>query len=96
MSAAIDIATSELAQDGYCILRRALDPAVLAALAHDLAPDFAATPMCKGVFYGPLTRRFGALLRRSPHAEALVRAIPMSWRLPNACCCPGANASRST
>src|SRR3546814_4816830 len=29
--------------------------------------------MCQGVFYGNRTRRFGALLRRSPRAEALVR-----------------------
>jgi ectoine hydroxylase-related dioxygenase (phytanoyl-CoA dioxygenase family) len=73
MRAAIDIAAGELAQDGYCILRRALDPSVLEALADDLAPNFAATPMCRGVFYGNRTRRFGALLRRSRHAEALVR-----------------------
>jgi ectoine hydroxylase-related dioxygenase (phytanoyl-CoA dioxygenase family) len=73
MRAAIDIAAGELAQDGYCILRRALDPPVLEALADDLAPNFAATPMCRGVFYGNRTRRFGALLRRSRHAEALVR-----------------------
>lgn len=73
MSAAIDIAAGELAKDGYCVLRDALDPAVVAALAGDLAPSFAATPMCQGVFYGHRTRRFGALLRRSRHAEALVR-----------------------
>jgi len=73
MRAAIDIAAGELAQDGYCILHRALDPSVLEALADDLAPNFAATPMCRGVFYGNRTRRFGALLRRSRHAEALVR-----------------------
>src|SRR3546814_16683823 len=29
--------------------------------------------MCQGVFSGNRTRRFGALLRRSPRAEALVR-----------------------
>lgn len=73
MSAAVDIAAGELTRDGYCVLRRALDPAVVAGLAADLAPSFAATPMCQGVFYGNRTRRFGALLRRSRHAETLVR-----------------------
>jgi len=73
MSVTVDISTGELAQSGYCVLRRALDPSVIAALAADLAPSFAATPMCQGVFYGNRTRRFGALLRRSRHAEALVR-----------------------
>ncbi len=73
MRAALDIAAGELAQDGYYTLRRALDPAVISDLAADLAPSFAATPMCQGVFYGNRTRRFGALLRRSCHAEALVR-----------------------
>jgi len=73
MSVTVDIASGELAQSGYSVLQRALDPAVLAALAADLAPSFAATPMCQGVFYGNRTRRFGALLRRSHHAEALVR-----------------------
>lgn len=73
MSAPVDTATRELARDGYCVLRSALDPSVISALANDLATEFAATPMCRGVFYGERTRRFGALLRRSPRAEALVR-----------------------
>lgn len=73
MSAGHDGHADALARDGYCILRGALDPSVIAALDDDLAPSFAATPMCQGVFYGNSTRRFGALLRRSPHAEALVR-----------------------
>lgn len=73
MSALVDIAAGDIARDGYCILHRALDPSVIGALAADLAPSFAATPMCQGVFYGHRTRRFGALLRRSPHADALVR-----------------------
>jgi ectoine hydroxylase-related dioxygenase (phytanoyl-CoA dioxygenase family) len=73
MNAAIDSAASELARDGMCALRGALEPGVIGALADDLAPAFARTPMCQGVFYGHRTRRFGALLRRSPRAEALVR-----------------------
>src|SRR3546814_323973 len=73
MSVAVDIHAGELSGDGYCILRGALDPSAIEALAADLAPSFALTPMCQGVFYGNRTRRFGALLRRSPRAEALVR-----------------------
>lgn len=73
MSAVADIAIGELSREGYCVLRDALDPGMIAALADDLAPAFALTPMCRGVFYGERTRRFGALLRRSEKAEALVR-----------------------
>jgi ectoine hydroxylase-related dioxygenase (phytanoyl-CoA dioxygenase family) len=61
-----------LARDGWCVLERALDPSVLQALAEDLAPRFAATPVCQGAFYGGRTRRFGALLTRSRHVEQLV------------------------
>jgi ectoine hydroxylase-related dioxygenase (phytanoyl-CoA dioxygenase family) len=73
MSVPIDIAAGDLSRDGMCVLRGALDPAAIGALAADLAPSFTLTPMCRGVFYGHRTRRFGALLRRSPYAEALVR-----------------------
>lgn len=73
MSAAVDTHAGTLAKEGYCILRGALDSSVITALAAELAPAFEATPMCRGVFYGERTRRFGALLRRSAHAEALVR-----------------------
>ena len=73
MTTGTDAQSGDLARDGYCVLRGALDRSTIAALANDLAPSFAATPMCQGVFYGNSTRRFGALLRRSPHAEALVR-----------------------
>lgn len=73
MTFAADIHASDLARDGYCVVPHALDPSIVGDLEADLEPAFAATPMCKGVFYGHRTRRFGALLRRSPHAEALVR-----------------------
>lgn len=73
MSVGFDIHTRDLARDGYCVIPQALDAKVLVALETDLGPAFAATPMCEGVFYGHRTRRFGALLRRSEHAEALVR-----------------------
>lgn len=78
MSAGRDIAAlaafaEALDRDGYCVMPRALPAAVIAALEADLEPHFAATPLCVGDFYGPRTRRFGALLTRSRHTQALVR-----------------------
>lgn len=43
------------------------------ALDRELEPRFATTPFCEGGFYGARTKRFGALLRRSTHAQLLVR-----------------------
>lgn len=65
--------TARLAADGYAILPNAIDRAAITALAADLAPVFDATPVCDGDFYGRRTKRFGRLLLRSRHAEALVR-----------------------
>lgn len=73
MTASVEDATADIERDGWCVLKGALEPGVVAAFADDLAPSFARTPMCEGAFYGNRTRRFGSLLRRSPHAEALVR-----------------------
>ncbi|MBO9623958.1 MAG: phytanoyl-CoA dioxygenase family protein [Sphingomonas sp.] len=75
------IATAPAAEDwsrvllerGYCIVRGALPAATIAALDRDLAGDFARTPFCQGGFYGATTKRFGRLLVRSRHVEALVR-----------------------
>ncbi|WP_236036125.1 phytanoyl-CoA dioxygenase family protein [Rhizorhabdus histidinilytica] len=58
--------------DGYCIIPDALPAATVAALDADLDPVFAATPFCQGRFYGERTKRFGSLLRRSPHTAKLV------------------------
>lgn len=65
--------TSALRSDGYAIIPDALTPHNIAALSGDLAPIFDRTPFCSGDFYGPRTKRFGSLLRRSVHAETLVR-----------------------
>jgi ectoine hydroxylase-related dioxygenase (phytanoyl-CoA dioxygenase family) len=62
-----------LLADGYCIVENALPPDVIVALAADLSPRFDVTPFCQGDFYGARTKRFGALLRRSHHAAALVQ-----------------------
>ncbi len=64
---------ARLAADGYCIIHDALPPAHVAALDADLDARFGATPFCEGDFYGRRTKRFGGLLSRSEHAEALVR-----------------------
>ncbi len=62
-----------LLADGYCIVENVLPPDTVVALETELAPRFEATPFCEGGFYGARTKRFGALLRRSHHAAALVR-----------------------
>ncbi|MGD9812803.1 MAG: phytanoyl-CoA dioxygenase family protein [Sphingobium sp.] len=61
----------QLLGEGYCIIPDALPAGALAALEADLDPVFAATPFCQGRFYGERTKRFGSLLKRSPHAAAL-------------------------
>lgn len=76
-SAQIDGIVTGLEDDGYHVVRSALDPEIIARLAADLDKDFAATPHCEGGFYGARTKRFGGLLSRSPHSDNLVshRAI---------------------
>ncbi|WP_129793882.1 phytanoyl-CoA dioxygenase family protein [Sphingosinicella sp. CPCC 101087] len=59
--------------DGYCVIPDLVPPETIRALDDDLAPDFAATPFCRGRFYGERTKRFGRLLARSRHAAALVQ-----------------------
>jgi len=65
-------AASQLAEEGFCLVRDLVDPALVGALYEDLKPDFEAAPFCVGEFYGSRTKRFGSILNRSPHAEALV------------------------
>src|SRR3546814_19425296 len=64
---------AELNAKGFCILRNHQVGRAL-ALASDLDPVFAATPFCEGNFYGRRTKRFGSLLKRSPHVAPLVLA----------------------
>jgi len=72
MSAAVGRHLAMLARDGWCVLGRAIDPAVLAGIEADLDARFAATPLCEGTFYGARTKRFGSLLTRSLRVEQLV------------------------
>jgi len=64
---------ARLLADGYCIVPDACDVATVNALNADFSSRFAETPFCQGGFYGERTKRFGALLRRSPHVDRLVR-----------------------
>ena len=64
--------TERVLVDGYCVVPDLL-PRTVQALDRDLAEDFERTPYCEGGFYGARTKRFGRLLVRSCHAEALVR-----------------------
>jgi ectoine hydroxylase-related dioxygenase (phytanoyl-CoA dioxygenase family) len=64
--------TAELLEHGYCIIPRIVPDGVITGLVADLDPAFAATPFGQGHFYGFRTKRFGGLLKRSRHAEALV------------------------
>jgi ectoine hydroxylase-related dioxygenase (phytanoyl-CoA dioxygenase family) len=72
MSARVDRESAALARDGYCILERAIDPELVAGINAGLDSRFEVTPLCHGGFYGARTKRFGALLRRSPDMARLV------------------------
>ena len=65
-------AAGELAARGYSVLNNVVTPAVIGAIDRELSQRFAATPFCQGGFYGPRTKRFGGLLKRSDHAVELV------------------------
>ena len=72
MSAVVDRYAAMLARDGWCVVGRAIEPAVLTAIEAELEPRFAATPLCQGTFYGERTKRFGSLLIRAREVEQLV------------------------
>ncbi|NML08062.1 phytanoyl-CoA dioxygenase family protein [Sphingomonas sp. G-3-2-10] len=71
--AGLDAALDQLTSEGWCVIANALPRPIIEALAVDLAPIYDATPFCRGDFYGGRTKRFGSLLKRSPHAAALAR-----------------------
>ena len=75
--------TQKLLEQGYCIIPALLPLEKIAALEADLSPVFSAAPFCKGGFYGERTKRFGSLLRRSPHAADLV-THPVLLNMANA------------
>jgi len=61
-----------LKDQGYVIIRGLMPRAKVGALYADLKERFEKTPFCEGEFYGPHTKRFGALLKRSQHAAGFV------------------------
>lgn len=73
MTDLLDLHAAALRSQGYTIVRDAVAPEPIAALAADLDERFAATPFCDGDFYGRRTKRFGSLLTRSDHAAAFVQ-----------------------
>jgi ectoine hydroxylase-related dioxygenase (phytanoyl-CoA dioxygenase family) len=64
---------AELDRHGYCTVPNAISPGTVHELNQDLDPIFEATPFCDGDFYGRSTKRLGSLLKRSVHADKLVR-----------------------
>src|SRR6185295_5488720 len=63
----------DLLEQGYCIIPELVPAATVKALHDDLRPRFARTPFCVGDFYGGRTKRFGGLLKHSPHAATFVQ-----------------------
>lgn len=72
-----DEVTGQLMDQGWSIVRGAIAFEDIERLAADLRPIFDATPFCTGDFYGAHTKRFGSLLRRSPHAAKLIQCPDM-------------------
>ncbi len=70
---ALHLVHDKLMADGYCIVGNLLPPPTIQELHHDLTGRFERTPYCDGDFYGGRTKRFGSLLTRSQHTDALVR-----------------------
>jgi len=62
----------QLQRDGYVIIPNAIDEVTFDGFCRDLEPSFVAAEFGQGLFYGQTTKRFGRLLARSRHAEALV------------------------
>ena len=61
-----------VAEDGYAVVRDAIDADTVAAVKADLAPYFEKAHDGHEEFYGKLTKRFGALLAKSTAVQALL------------------------
>jgi ectoine hydroxylase-related dioxygenase (phytanoyl-CoA dioxygenase family) len=61
-----------LRAQGYVIFERLVPESLIARINDELEPWFAATPRCRGDFYGWNTTRFGALLLKSAASQALL------------------------
>jgi len=67
-----DTVSHRLERDGYCVVRHAAPPGVIAGIDAMLTADFAAAAFSVGDFFGPRTKRFGRLLTRCPAIRPLV------------------------
>lgn len=63
-----------LCEQGFVIIAKALDPAIVHALDSDFDEAFRRTPFSRGNFFGQRTVRFGRALIRSRHAATLVQS----------------------
>jgi N-acyl-L-homoserine lactone synthetase len=66
-------AVQRLSAEGFCVIPDAIPLELVEGLNADLDARFAATPFCEGGFYGPRTKRFGSLLKRSAAAAEFVQ-----------------------
>lgn len=66
-----DTALDLLRSKGYVIFDGLLSEEMVTRLREELEPWFAATPRCRGDFYGWHTTRFGSVLLKSPTSHAL-------------------------
>jgi hypothetical protein len=71
-AAAASVVSEELADRGYAILERRMPDDLLARVRAELEPQFAATPRCRGDFYGWKTTRIGSVLTKAPSTRELV------------------------
>ena len=62
----------QLRSRGYVIFERLVPEPLIDQVNEELAPWFAATPRCRGDFYGWSTTRFGAILLKSVAAHQLL------------------------
>jgi ectoine hydroxylase-related dioxygenase (phytanoyl-CoA dioxygenase family) len=63
---------ARLRRDGHAVLQQAIPLESIQALDSELAPRFARTPFCEGLFSGERTKRFHGLLKRTHGAADLV------------------------
>ena len=59
-------------RDGYAVVRDAMDVGTLAAVSADLQPYLDAAHTGHEQFMGSLTKRFGALVAKSPAVQSLI------------------------
>lgn len=60
-------------KNGFSILHDIVSPGLVHSIQEELEPAFAEAAFCEGNFYGPSTKRFGSLLKRSQAVDDLIR-----------------------